>query len=168
MPVRIFTIPFEPQSEIFSDEEFSRFLLNKQVKRLQPEFFQTDGRAYWTVFVEYETISGPESNVQDGLDEGQRLLFQRLREWRAEKAEKEGIPVFIIATNKQLIDVIKRKPNVLEGLREINGFGQKKVDRHGKEILEIVKAFHSKKPIKRPDAKPTDKAGIETKVGKRN
>jgi hypothetical protein len=29
MPVRIFTIPFEPDKEIFSDEDFSRFLLNK-------------------------------------------------------------------------------------------------------------------------------------------
>ena len=145
MAVRIFTIPFDPEKGIFFDEDFSRFLLNKNVKRLKPEFFQLNGRAYWTVFVEYETVINPEK-AEDGLDESQRLLMTRLRQWRKEKGEQEGVPVFIIATNKQFVDIIHRAPNSLETLREVNGFGKKKVERYGKDVIEIIKAFYEKKP----------------------
>jgi hypothetical protein len=41
-------------------------------------------------------------------DEEQQLLFKRLRQWRKEKAEKEGVPVFIIATNRQLLQLVQR------------------------------------------------------------
>ena len=56
MAIRIFTIPFDPEREIFQEEDLSRFLLNKRVKRLTPKFFQLDGHVYWTVCVEYESV----------------------------------------------------------------------------------------------------------------
>jgi len=34
MPIRIFTIPFDPEKELFADEDLSQFLLNKYVKKL--------------------------------------------------------------------------------------------------------------------------------------
>jgi len=148
MPVRIFTIPFDSKKEVFSDEDLSRFLLNKNVKRLHPEFFQINGKAFWTVFIEYEAVVIPEKKDADYLDEAQRLLMKRLKEWRKEKAETVGIPVFIIATNKQLVDVIKRAPGTLEALREINGFGKKKIERYGGEIVKIITAFYEKKPLR--------------------
>ncbi len=161
MSVRIFTIPFDPEKGIFFDEDFSRFLLNKNVKNLKPEFFQLNGRAYWTVFVEYETVLNPEK-AEDGLDESQRLLMKRLRQWRKEKGEQEGIPVFIIATNKQLVDIIHRAPNSLETLREVNGFGKKKVERHGKDVIEIIKAFYEKKPASFKKAKKAESNQTKT------
>jgi hypothetical protein len=116
MSIRIFAIPFDPQKDLFQDEDLSRFVLNKQIRRLHPEFFQVDGNAYWTVFVEYETILTKDPAESEGLDTAQRLLFQRLKEWRKDRAEKEGVPVFIIATNKQLLDLVKRAPGTLKAL----------------------------------------------------
>jgi superfamily II DNA helicase RecQ len=148
MPVRILTIPFNPEKKMFLDEELSKFLINKRVKTLIPQFFQTDGQVFWSVFVEYEVILEEDGKSDsDGLNEAQRLLLKRLREWRKEKAEKEGIPVFIIATNKQFVDLIKRSPVSMEAVKEIHGFGKKKVDRYGKELVEIVKAFYEKRPL---------------------
>ena len=43
MPIRIFTIPYNPQTIGFSDEELQKFLLNKNVKSLHPQFFQLEG-----------------------------------------------------------------------------------------------------------------------------
>lgn len=149
METAIITIPFDPAKEVFDDEEFKRFLMNKKVKRLQPEFFQTPGKAYWTVFTEYETLlddKGPRKK-SPALSEPQQALFDKLRIWRTEKAEKEGIPVFIIATNRELAEIVTRKTMTFEALRQIKGFGKKKVERHGTEIIEMVKAFHAKKPI---------------------
>ena len=39
MPIRIFTIPYNPQTIGFADEELQKFLLNKKLKSLQPQFF---------------------------------------------------------------------------------------------------------------------------------
>jgi len=39
MPVRILTIPFDASKDIFDDEILTKFLLNKNLVRLTPEFF---------------------------------------------------------------------------------------------------------------------------------
>lgn len=148
MAVRILTIPFDPNKEIFRDEDLAQFLLNKRVRSLFPEFFQLDGKAYWTVFVDYDLVLSEQYDGKDeGLDEPQKLLLQRLREWRKETAEKGGVPVYIIATNKQLMDIVRVAPRTLEALRQIHGFGKKKVEKHGKEILTIIEGFYEKKPV---------------------
>jgi superfamily II DNA helicase RecQ len=157
MPVRIITIPFDPDKELFSDEDLCRFLLNKRVLALHPEFFQARDRPYWTVFIEYETVVSQDEPQADHLNEAQRLLLQRLKEWRKEKAGTEGVPVFIVATNKQLMEVVRRAPGNLEALRAIQGFGKKKIERHGKQIIEIVTAFYKKRPLR------DEKTKIETK-----
>lgn len=149
METVIFTIAFDPAKEVFEDDDLKKFLLNKKIKHIRPEFFQTKEKAYWTVFAEYETVldDSAKAKNQPALSEPEHLLFNKLRIWRTEKAEKEGIPVFIIATNSELVAVVKKSPTNLEVLRSIKGFGKKKIDRHGKEIIEIVKAFHAQKPI---------------------
>ena len=169
MPVRIFTIAFDPKKELFSDEDFSQFLLNKYVKKLHPEFFQIHDKAFWTVFVEYDTIVETKESSPNGLNDAEKLLMKRLKEWRKEKADKEGIPVFIIATNKQFVDVIRQAPKSLAALREIHGFGTKKIDRYGSEIVNITSAFYEKKPFradktkKLPDKKSKSENAKEEK-----
>ncbi len=118
MAVRVFTIPFDPQQGIFHDEEVSKFLLNKQVSSLRPEFFLRNGEAFWTIFIEYECVLPVKYSEIDGLDEPQKLLFQRLRQWRRERAEQEGIPVFIIANNRELLELVNKAPKTLEALRD--------------------------------------------------
>ena len=141
MPIRIFTISYDSQLRGFPDEELQKFLLNKNVKSLHPHFFQLDGTASWTVFVEYETVVSSGTPESDGLNASERLLYQRLREWRKETAEKEGVPVFIIANNKQLMELVKQSPATLEALRNIHGFGKKKVESYGVAVEVIYSAI---------------------------
>lgn len=150
MPIRIFTIPYNPQTIGFADEELQKFLLNKNVKSLHPQFFQLDGMALWTVFVEYEVVVSRVPAESDGLNAPERLLYQRLREWRKETAEKEGVPVFIIANNKQLMELIKQSPTTLEALRNVHGFGKKKVEAYGAALTGLIKAFNKKEPLHGP------------------
>ena len=147
MPVRILTIPFDPANALFHDEELNRFLLNKHVEAMQAEFFMIDAKAFWSVFVRYEPLLAEEDKRSaDELDDRQSLLMRRLKEWRKEKADKEGIPPFIIATNKELLEIVKKTPASLEALKDVHGFGKKKVARHGREIVSIVRGIHEKEP----------------------
>ena len=170
MAVCIYTIPFEPGKEVFHDEELARFLLNKTVRNMKPEFFISNGRPYWTVFIEYDTLL---SDVTDKgrsaeiKDDGQRMFVRKLQEWRKERASKDKLPVFIIATNSELIEVAKRAPQTLESLRQIHGFGKKKVERYGKDIISMVKSFYENKhPGPEPskeEIKPPEPPKEETK-----
>ncbi len=76
------------------------------------------------VFLEYETILEPSRSDTAHLTEAGRICYQRLREWRKEKAEKEGIPPFIIAKNTQLAEVVAKEIKTLEALKHVSGFGK--------------------------------------------
>ena len=81
VPIRILTIPFDSERELFFDDELRSFLLNKKVKLVKPEFFQRDGRPFWSVFVDYEVVlSEPEKkragSKEEILDETGKLLLQ--------------------------------------------------------------------------------------------
>jgi ribonuclease D len=155
MPVRILTIPFDASKDIFDDEILTKFLLNKNLVRLTPEFFMLNNRPYWTVMVEYESVVTENVSEKEGLDKVQKLLYQRLMEWRKEKAELFGYPVYIVSTNKQLFEVVIKAPKTLEELKMVNGFGKKKTDKFGAEIIAIIKEFYDKKPVTTQKTKQT-------------
>lgn len=141
MHLRIFTLPFDELSEGFPDEVISEFCLNKKVHKVQTKFFQHDGRPFWSVAVQYEMVVKGEEKLRE-LNEGQKLLFDRMKEWRKKRAEKDGIPVYLIATNIQLLTMIRLKTLTLESFKQVKGFGQKRVQKYGKEIVDLIKAFY--------------------------
>ena len=140
--IRIFTIPFSPEHGTFFEDELNSFISDKKVKQIKAEFFQSGSKAYWTVFVEYEPILDESPPVDSSLSERDKLLYERLRQWRAERAKKDGIPTYIIATNRELLSIVNQKPRSKQALKEIKGFGRKKIAKYGEEILNIVEAFN--------------------------
>ncbi|MBC8177480.1 MAG: HRDC domain-containing protein [Deltaproteobacteria bacterium] len=142
---KIITIPFNRIQKGFDDEVLNKFLLNKKVKSHRTEFFEDGGDKYWTLMVEYDPVLQKGSKKEEEhLDESQKMLLNRLKAWRKDKAGKDGVPVYIIGTNKEFADIVKEAPKSLEALKNIKGFGQNKISRHGKEIVEIVKGFFEK------------------------
>ncbi len=123
------------------EEEVNNFLLNKHLKHWQAEFFTNGNKAYWTIFVFYEIGLSPEK-LSKNLSEPEMLFYQRLREWRKEKAATDGLPVFIIATNQELLTIVKKTPQSIESLKLIRGFGKKKIERYGKELVNLIQAFY--------------------------
>jgi ATP-dependent DNA helicase RecQ len=74
--------------------------------------------------------------VQSGgepVDEGQ---FEKLKEWRYERAE--GKPAFVVATNAVLEKVLRRRPRSVDELIEISGIGQTFCEKHGESLLEAL------------------------------
>jgi len=142
---RIITIPFDRTQKGFDDGDLSRFLLNKEVKSYKTAFFEDGGEKYWTLLLEYDPVlKKSRGREEEHLDESQRTLLNRLKAWRKEKAEKDGVPVYIIGINKELVDIVKETPRTLEALKNVKGFGQAKVSKYGNEIINIVKAFYDK------------------------
>lgn len=67
-------------------------------------------------------------------------LFNALRDWRNERAREEGVPPYVIATNRQLAQVARDRPQTLSQLAQVEGFGKAKVGRHGRAMLQVVGA----------------------------
>ena len=139
--MRIFTLPFDKVVEGFPDEIVTAFCINKKVHQIQTQFFITENKPYWSVSVMYEILSKEEGTTRE-LDESQNQLFMKLKAWRREKSDKEGMPAYLIATNAHLIQMIRLKCISLESLKALKGFGTAKIQKYGKEINELIKLFY--------------------------
>lgn len=65
-------------------------------------------------------------------------LYQKLKTWRKAQAEEEKLPAFCIFSNQVLENIVKKRPQIKEELLNIKGFGEKKFEKYGKQILEII------------------------------
>ncbi len=65
-------------------------------------------------------------------------LFERLREWRKERARTEEIAAFMVFSNATLELVAELKPRTSTALRSISGIGPEKLEKYGPELLELV------------------------------
>lgn len=153
MPFHIINISLrqggQTGEELFYTDALNHFCVNKRILWQKVKFFTHQGKPFWSVFLEYESVL--EESLFDkktkkeidmyGLTQAGRLCLEKLKEWRKEKAEREGVPAFIIAKDSQFTQIIKKEIVTLEGLKQIHGFGDKKVQKYGKEITSLVKAF---------------------------
>ena len=144
--IKIFTIKYDELTEGFSTEELNTFLINKRINKIREEFFLKDEIPYWTIYIEYEEIIDKkylkkQREDTKELNQWQKILFEKLREWRKSKAMKEGIPVYLVATNRELKEIVKNGSDSFEKLRLIEGFGKKKIEKYGEEIINIVKNY---------------------------
>jgi superfamily II DNA helicase RecQ len=73
-----------------------------------------------------------------GLDERERALFNTLRDWRAKTARDEGVPPYIIFTNKHLVALVTTRPDSPTALGNLHGVGPAKVERYGESVLALL------------------------------
>ena len=70
-----------------------------------------------------------------------RELNEYLREWRRNIAKDKGISAFLVLHDSALEDLCLVEPSNLQELRLVSGFGDKKVEMYGKQILEAIQNF---------------------------
>lgn len=156
MELRIFTLPFDEVSEGFPDEIITQFCQNKKVHSMKTHFFEEEGRHFWSIAVQYEVVLKGEDKIR-ALDDAQQLLYERLREWRKQHAGEIGIPVYLIATNAHFLQMIKMKCRTLECLKQVKGFGRKRMSKYGRHIIDIIKDFYEQGKQRKPENEANDK-----------
>jgi ATP-dependent DNA helicase RecQ len=70
-----------------------------------------------------------------------RELNDYLREWRRNTAREKGVSAFVVLHDSALEDLCLVEPSNLQELRRISGFGDKRVEMYGKEILDALRRF---------------------------
>ena len=65
-------------------------------------------------------------------------LLQKLKATRKELADREGVELFMVFTNKALEDTVKAMPATLEDLTLVKGWGKTKIAKYGRDILDVI------------------------------
>ena len=65
-------------------------------------------------------------------------LFERLREWRVERAGQERVPAYVVFTDQTLQAIAEVKPADAKSLLRINGIGSGKVTKYGDDVLALI------------------------------
>jgi ATP-dependent DNA helicase PIF1 len=68
-------------------------------------------------------------------------LLQKLKQWRFARAQADGVPPYIIAHDKTLEALAERPPTTAAQLLATSGFGPKKVETYGEELLATLKDY---------------------------
>lgn len=84
--------------------------------------------------------SGPPSarSTATPLDEALRPLFERLRAHRAEVAQKRGVPPYVVAHDRTLMELAQKQPEDLGALSGIYGFGPARIAEYGAGFLTVL------------------------------
>jgi ATP-dependent DNA helicase RecQ len=98
-----------------------------------------------------KTVQRPLSNATAGADAkvGKPLsledaqLREFLREWRRNEAKDSGVAAFVVLHDTALEALCLAKPANLDALRNVPGFGDKKVERYGRQILDALERFRN-------------------------
>lgn len=81
-----------------------------------------------------------QSSVQN-VKESQEKLIAQLKAFRLEQSKKENIKPYYIFKDSDMMSLIEQMPKNSEELSKVSGFGQVKVEKYGKEILNILNQF---------------------------
>ena len=76
----------------------------------------------------------PAASVPPSAEE----LWQALRAWRRELAERHGVPPYVIFHDASLAEMAARRPQSLAEFADIPGVGEKKLQRYGQAFLEVI------------------------------
>ncbi len=76
-------------------------------------------------------------------------LIDILKDWRSERSYEIDKPPFYIMHQTTLVEIAKAMPQTKEELLDIEGFGKKKYENYGEEILQIINDFCNTNNIER-------------------
>jgi superfamily II DNA helicase RecQ len=77
------------------------------------------------------------------LDDEATALFEALRAHRMQVARAESVPPYVVASDRTLRDIARRRPTTLDALQEVHGIGPGKAERFGAGLLRVVQGLTS-------------------------
>ena len=163
MRVRLLTLQYSAALGGFDDRPLVEWVADKRLLDVREHFFLVDHKPHLACLVTYEGdsfratqgLDGPAQKKSGsavsvaGLAESERPLFESLREWRSSTARREGVPPYIILTNRQLVTLIRARPQSKSALQQLEGIGPERVKRHGDAILRLLGGGASMEPKKK-------------------
>ncbi len=72
------------------------------------------------------------------LDDSGEVVFAALRAYRMERARADGVPPYVVASDRTLREIALLRPASLDELSQAHGIGPTKLERYGEALLDVV------------------------------
>jgi ATP-dependent DNA helicase RecQ len=145
LKLKIFTFRFSESIDGFNDKPLQEFIADKEVIEFSEHFFIHENAPYLTVMISYRLLAAEEKrklyrrqDPRSELDDKEKEAYDALRAWRSVRARQDGIPAYMIATNKQFAQMIKLRATDRTALSRVPGVGEAKIANYGEEILKVI------------------------------
>ncbi len=152
MLIKVISLSFDSIYGGFNDDEVREFIKDKEVISVTDYHFVKNDVPYITFVFRYFPhraeieAKAPTKEKRDQDEEWKKLLtesdmglFNILRDWRSQRCKKDGVPPYILFTNQQLAMIVKKRPQSISELTQIDGIGKGKAQKYGEEVLSISK-----------------------------
>ncbi len=113
------------------------------IKKGPNTFLPESGGIQMKMFAQKETqIKRKEKfRISDNLTKIVYELFDILKEERLKIARREGVPPYVVASDKTLVDMCLKIPFDREEMLYVYGMGRHKTEKYGQIFSDIIKAF---------------------------
>jgi DNA helicase II / ATP-dependent DNA helicase PcrA len=65
-------------------------------------------------------------------------LLERLRDWRRQQAQSQGVPAYVVFNDRTLAALAALRPSTTEALLAVPGIGPAKLEAYGDDLIELV------------------------------
>lgn len=153
---RVFTLPFVAEEGGFDDSVVQSWLVGRELLDVREHWMEKNQDTYLVLLVlaheerKSKLIEGESSEEKtqqrfksrddwrEELSYEEQQLFDLLTTWRRERALRDGVPPYLVLTNRLMSDLSKRQPESKGELLDIKFFGEGMLKRYGDELLEII------------------------------
>ena len=153
MQCKVFSVPLESEKALDKERKLNDFLNATDVKRVFASVANQPEGPVWSVLFLYEggapAIQKAATTPSPTLDPGGTLTGEQVRwilalkKWRSDQAATEGVPLYMVAQNKWLEDMVRMPAKTAEDLKRVTGFGEWRVQKYGAKIVEILNTLNA-------------------------
>jgi superfamily II DNA helicase RecQ len=146
MKIKTFHIRLSKEYIKSDEEKLNNFLKNKEVINTFAELVKTEKINFWSIIIAYsEQIENKNGKITYSKDteltEQEQIIFESLKQWRTDTAARENVPQFVIAHDRELITIAKQNIENINDLKNIKGFGEKKIAKYGEDIIALLNSL---------------------------
>lgn len=146
MNIKVFNIRLTKEFCQQDQDVLNQFLDSVEVKLTSTSFLTSGTKDFWSVAIFFSPKIGKESKTQiklvkEDLQHEEQYIFDALRQWRNDLAQKLNWSAFRICHNSHLIAIAKANPKTLEELENVSAFGKSRTEKYGEDIIAVLNAL---------------------------
>ena len=146
MNIKVFNIRLTKEFCQEDQAKMNAFLDSVEVKLTSTNFVTTGTLDYWSAVVFYssKTVKKEKPKTmfsEEDLSPNESKIFNTLRQWRNDLAQKLDWSSFRICHNSHLVSIAKVNPQSIEDLENATTFGKIRTEKYGEDILAILNAL---------------------------
>jgi DNA helicase II / ATP-dependent DNA helicase PcrA len=84
------------------------------------------------------TKNGTSGRLAPGTGDADPGLLERLRDWRRQQAQSQGVPAYVVFNDRTLAALAALRPSTTEALLAVPGIGPAKLEAYGDDLIELI------------------------------